>query len=75
MLSKIFQSIQPFSILFFIAITLTSCPGGEASSLILGNKINSTVEKLNWGIERSIVDADYRMEKNLRTLLVQLPVF
>ena len=47
---------------------MTSCPGGEISSTILGNKLNSAIEKLNWGLEKSIIDADYRMEKNLRTI-------
>lgn len=62
------KSIKLIVISFLLLITLTSCPGGEGSSLILGTKINSAIEKINLGLERSIVDADYRMEKKLRTL-------
>lgn len=65
---KNFRLLKLTPILSLITISLSSCPGGEASSLILGNKINSAIDKLNWGLEKSIVNADYRMEKNLRTL-------
>lgn len=64
------QSLLVASLLSMLSVVLTSCPGGEVSSLILGNKINSAVDKISWGLERSIANADYRMEKNLRTLQI-----
>lgn len=56
--------------IFLLAFTLSSCPGGEVSSVILGNKINNTVDKITWGLDRSIANGDYRLEKNLRTLQI-----